>query len=87
MILEIYGKLLVKINKYILKISDKSAIIRLTRKIKERRQEFEPRIKQYDVVMVNLPEVESGSNKQAGSRPAVIIQNDVGNKFFPQRYW
>lgn len=39
--------------------------------------------KQYDVVMVNLPEVESGSNKQAGSRPAVIIQNDVGNKFSP----
>ena len=37
--------------------------------------------KQYDVVMVDLPEVESGSNKQSGSRPAVIIQNDVGNKF------
>lgn len=39
--------------------------------------------KQYDVVMVDLPEVESGSNKQSGSRPAVIIQNDVGNKFSP----
>ena len=39
--------------------------------------------KQYDVVMVDLPELDSGSNKQSGSRPAVIIQNDVGNKFSP----
>ena len=55
--------------------------------------------KQYDVVMVDLPEVESESDEQSneqsneqpgkqssiqhGKRPAVIIQNNIGNKFSP----
>lgn len=38
--------------------------------------------RKYDVVMVNFPEQQCGSI-QAGLRPAVIIQNDIGNLYSP----
>ena len=80
MILEIYGKLLVKMNKYILKISDKSAIIRPTR-IEKGGKILGLEFKKYDVVMTNFPK--NCGSVQAGHRPAIIIQNDIGNQYSP----
>lgn len=39
-------------------------------------------LKKYDVVMVSFPKQQCGSI-QAGNRPAVIIQNDIGNLYSP----
>ena len=38
--------------------------------------------KKYDVVMVDFPERKCGSI-QSGLRPAIIIQNDIGNQYSP----
>jgi len=39
--------------------------------------------KKFDICMVELSEPESGSYVQGGYRPAVIVSNDMCNKFSP----
>lgn len=39
-------------------------------------------IKRGDILLINFGEDKQGS-EQSGTRPAVVIQNDVGNKFSP----
>lgn len=39
--------------------------------------------KKYDVVYGEFPKLDGGSSVQSGYRPAIVIQNDIGNKFSP----
>lgn len=37
----------------------------------------------YDILFVNKKEITSGSHVQGKKRPAIVIQNDDGNKYAP----
>lgn len=43
----------------------------------------ENNVKKGDVFLADLGKIVKGSNIQGGLRPAVVVQNDIGNKYSP----
>lgn len=41
------------------------------------------RFKRGDIVYVDMPQGDTRGSEQSGIRPALIIQNDIGNKYSP----